>query len=76
MTFEQLERIARKRPFVPFTIELDNGTHVAVDHPESIIIVFELFVGVRTSSGESTILGPGNISAVRINGNGRRKRRR
>jgi hypothetical protein len=66
----------RQRPFRPFTVELDNGTHIPVDHPESILLVFDLFVGIRTAAGQSYLLGPGNISAVRFNGNGQRRRKR
>lgn len=76
MAFDQLERIVRRRRFKPYTVELDNGTHIPIEHPESIIVMFDVFVGIRTPDGKAYVIDPESISAVRFDGNGQRRRRR
>ncbi len=37
MTFEQVCTAYKTRPFEPFTLELEDGSHVSVSHPELLL---------------------------------------
>ena len=48
---ETVNRLSLRRPFQPFTIRLNDGSHFEVDHPRSLIAREGLAVG----------FGPGKI---------------
>lgn len=50
MTTENFQKVLlamiRRRPFKPFTVELNTGSRFEIDHPEATVIVFWFFLPV------------------------------
>ena len=36
---EELKKMLKARPFVPFTIVMSDGTHITVKHPENALLM-------------------------------------
>lgn len=51
---ERIKFFLHTRPFRPFIIELENGSAVAVDHPEAVII----------RSGRVVYMNPRGIASI------------
>ena len=49
---EELRKMLKTEPFVPFTIVMSDGTHVTVQHPENALLM-KHWIYVATEGGET-----------------------
>ncbi len=67
MTHEDFERVLqasqRRAPFRPFLVEFVNGEHIAVDHPEALVLRGGVAVYV-SSDGIPTLFDHESVSEV------------
>jgi hypothetical protein len=62
-------RVVDQVPFRPFTIELENGSKIRVDHPERIFFLPDRIKLVRIEvfwDDDSAIFGPSAVTAIRV----------
>lgn len=50
---EELKKMLRAKPFVPFTIVMSDGTHITVKHPENAWLL-KHWIYVTTDGGETS----------------------
>ena len=50
---EELKRMMKAQPFIPFTVVLCDGTHITVKHPEMAWLT-KHWLYVTTDGGETT----------------------
>lgn len=65
MKRQELLPIARRQPFKPFELVLDNGNRYTIAHPESIWPAMHV-VGVQERNGTAVLLDYRAISEVRL----------
>ena len=58
-----LRGMARQSPFQPFTVELNNGARVEVDHPEALVFRGGLAVFVN-SDGDPSLFDHQSVSRL------------
>ncbi len=49
---EELRKMLKAAPFVPFTIVMSDGTHITVKHPENALLM-KHWIYVATEGGET-----------------------
>jgi hypothetical protein len=49
---EELKKMLKAAPFVPFTIVMRDGTHITVKHPENALLM-KHWIYVATDGGET-----------------------
>jgi len=49
---EELRKMLKAEPFVPFTIVMSDGTHITVKHPENALLT-KHWIYVSTDGGET-----------------------
>ncbi|MCA9196540.1 MAG: hypothetical protein KDA87_03340 [Planctomycetales bacterium] len=49
---EELRKMLKATPFVPFTIVMSDGTHITVKHPETALLM-KHWIYVSTDGGET-----------------------
>jgi hypothetical protein len=49
---EELKKMLKAAPFVPFTIVMSDGTHITVKHPENALLM-KHWIYVATEGGET-----------------------
>jgi hypothetical protein len=49
---EELRKMLKAEPFVPFTIIMSDGTHITVKHPENALLT-KHWIYVSTDGGET-----------------------
>jgi len=49
---EELKKMLKATPFVPFTIVMSDGTHITVKHPENALLM-KHWIYVATDGGET-----------------------
>jgi hypothetical protein len=62
MNVDEIRKIARRRPFKPFLLHLDNGEKYAVKHPE-IVVGNELVVTVD-DHGKIIMIAPEAVTLM------------
>ncbi len=78
MTFEQLQKMHRARPFRPFDIHLADGRTLPVEHPEMLAVPPPgRTIGVGCADGTIEIVDLLLVTSLQPhpNGSGRSKRR-
>ncbi len=50
---EELKKMLKTKPFVPFTIVMSDGTHITVKHPENAWLL-KHWIYVTTDGGETS----------------------
>ena len=50
---EELRKMLKAQPFVPFTIIMSDGTHITVKYPENALLM-KHWIYVGTEGGEAT----------------------
>ena len=50
---EELNRMMKAQPFIPFTVVMSDGTHITVKHPEMAWLT-KHWLYVTTDGGETT----------------------
>lgn len=63
MDIRAIRRHVENRPFIQFTIVLDNGHEVRVKHPESIFLIQDWEI-IVVDNGTVTSMGPEAVSAI------------
>jgi hypothetical protein len=58
-----LRAMARRSPFQSFTVELNNGTRIEVDHPEALVFRGGLAVFV-SSGGEPSLFDHQSVTRL------------
>jgi hypothetical protein len=58
-----LRGLARRTPFQPFTVELNNGARVEVDHPEALVFRAGLAVFVD-AEGQPSLFDRQSVSRL------------
>ena len=79
MTIEQLQKMHRARPFVPFDIHLADGRVLPVEHPEVLAVPPPgRTIGVGCADGTVEIVDLLLVTSLKphANGSNRSKRRR
>lgn len=68
MRTSAISKIRDRRPFVPFVIEIDNGTEIVIGHPENLF-VDDFLCGARDRRGRAYWFAPEAVSLIRpVNG--------
>ena len=76
MEMKALKRAVGRTPFRPFTVHIEDGTRIPVRHPEAVVVIFDDMVGFQTPAGEYYLVGPEGVTAIRVDPNGKLRRRR
>lgn len=50
---EELKKMLKAQPFVPFTIVMSDGTHITVNNPENALLM-KHWIYVTTDGGETS----------------------
>lgn len=48
----ELKKLLTTKPFVPFTIVMNDGTHITVKHPENVLLM-KHWIYATTDGGET-----------------------
>jgi len=65
MHVDEIRKVAKARPFKTFEIRVENGGKYFITHPENIFITNQIVV-TRDERGESILITPESISAIRL----------
>lgn len=69
MELRQIIEVVDRKPFVPFTIELDNGRKITVRHPENLIFFpnrakLMSIHAYDDETDQAAMFGPSAVSAI------------
>ena len=62
MNIEAIREVARRRPFKPFMLYLDNGRMHTVRHPE--VIVTNILIVTTDDEGKPVLIAPEAVTSI------------